>query len=127
MIINFSPYEPRQFYEQTFFSGHPSPERRRGCCRIFSHEIRTDDLFFVENRLLFRRAESLPQFIRYHNDDIENEIPLTRPPVYYSDDIETETSTQIKEKHFIITVWHSWLCRIQEFFNKLTNKDIKYN
>jgi hypothetical protein len=42
--------------------------------------------------------------VRYHNDDIENEIPLTRPPVYYNDEIETETSTQIKEKHFIITV-----------------------
>ncbi len=127
MIINFSFYEPRQVYEQTYFSGHPGPEHYPKCGRFLGNYIRTDDRFFVENRSLFRRAESLPAGIFWANDEIKDEVLITHPPKYFNDDLEDGTSKQIKDESTIITGRRSWLSRIQDFFNKLIHKDIKSN
>ncbi len=128
MIINFSFYEPRQVYEQTYFSGHPAPEHYSRCGRFLTNYIRTDDRFFVENRSLFRRADPLPEGTpSWADDDIKDEILVTRPPQYSNDDLEDETPKQIKEKSTIITGWRSWLSRIQDFINTLIYKNIKCN
>jgi hypothetical protein len=76
---------------------------------------------------LFRRADPLPKGFTWADDDIKDEIFVTRPPQYSNDDLEDETPRQIKEENTIITGWRSWLNRIQHFVNTLTHKDIKRN
>jgi len=127
VIINFSFYEPRQVYEQTYFSGHLGPEHYPKCGRFLGNYIRTDDRFFVENRSLFRRAEPLPAGISWADDEIKDEVLITQPPKYFNDDLEDEISKQIKDESTVITGWRSWLSRIQNFINTLINKDIKCN
>jgi hypothetical protein len=124
VTINFSFYEPRQVYQQTYYSGHPSPVFFPKCCRFDVRVIRTDDPFFVENRSLFRLAQSLPNTFKWADNDIKDEILVVRPPRYYNDDLEDEISTQIKEESMVNTPWRSWLNRIKKSFNKFTNEDI---
>jgi hypothetical protein len=77
---------------------------------------------------LFRRADPLPEGMpSWADDDIKDEILVTRPPQYSNDDLEDETPRQIKEKSTIITGWRSWLSRIQDFINTLIYKNIKCN
>ncbi len=76
---------------------------------------------------MFRLVESLPQGLLWTDDEIKDDILVTRPPRYYNDDLEDDIPSQIKEESIIIMAWRSWLSRIQNFFNKLINEDIKDN
>jgi hypothetical protein len=127
VLINFRFYEPRQVYQQTYYSGHPAAVYFGKCCRLQIRTIRTDDLFFVENRSLFRLSESLPETLLWTDDGTKDEILVARPPRYYNDDLEDEIPIQIKDKSIAMKTWRSWLNRIQTFFNKFTNADIKNN
>ncbi len=72
---------------------------------------------------MFRRAEPLPGGLIWDDDEIKDEILVTRQPRYSNDDLEDETPRQIKEESTVITGWRSWFSRIQDFINKLIHKD----
>ena len=104
-FLLFSPKEPQQHYEQALFIGYAHIRHVSTCARLFEYVIRTDDIFFLENRWLFRRK-------------------MPRPPIVSSRNTQKiySTSSQTKQKRINTSVWHRCISRLQVFYEKFIVK-----